>query len=353
MSILPTLDESKIEAFAGQIVSDIGAALGVALVTIGDRLGLFRAMADAQPVSAAELAVRTGTQERYIREWLNAQAAGGYVTYDPDADRYALPPEHAFVLADEQSPVALAGMFPSATAAIGALDEVAERFVSGGGVGWHEHHHDLFHGTARAFGAKYRASLVSEWLPALDGVVARLEAGARVADIGCGHGDSAVIIAEAFPRATVVGIDSHAGSIDAARAAAREAGVEDRVTFEVAGAGGLAGTYDLIAFFDSLHDMGDPVAAASSARAALAPGGTCLLVEPNAGDRIEDNLNPVGRSYYGFSALLCTPGALSQGDTALGTQAGEARLREVLLAGGFTQVRRAAETPFNLVLEAR
>jgi 2-polyprenyl-3-methyl-5-hydroxy-6-metoxy-1,4-benzoquinol methylase len=354
MSILPTIDETKVEAFAGQIVTDVGAALGVALVTIGDRLGLYRAMADGQPVSAAELAARTGTQERYIREWLNAQAAGGYVTYEPTIDRYTLPAEHAFVLADESSPVALAGMFPSATASIQALDEVAERFVSGGGVGWHEHHHDLFHGTARAFGAKYRANLVAEWLPALDGVVEKLQGGAHVADIGCGHGESAIIIAEAFPNTTVVGYDSHPASIEAARERAREAGVDDRVRFEIATAGDIGGErYDLVAFFDSLHDMGDPVAAARRASAALAPGGSCMIVEPFANDRIEDNLNPVGRCYYAFSTLLCTPGALSQGGTALGTQAGEARLREVLLAGGFNEVRRAAETPFNLVLEAR
>jgi len=353
MSTLPTIDEAKIEAFAEKITTDVGAALATVLVAVGDKLGLFRAMADAQPVTAAELAQRTDTQERYIREWLNTQAAGGYVTYDPGADRYTLPPEHAYLLADDQSPLALAGMFQSAAATIESRHAVAERFVSGGGVGWHEHHHDLFDGTARAFAAKYRASLIAEWLPALDGVVEKLETGGRVADIGCGHGSSSILIAEAFPSATVVGYDYHADSIAAAREAAREAGVEDRVSFEVVGADGYAGSYDLIAFFDSLHDMGDPVAAARRARAALAPGGTCMIVEPFAGDRIEDNLNPVGRVYYGFSTLLCTPGALSQGETALGTQAGEARLREVLVSGGFVTVHRAAETAFNLVIEAR
>ncbi len=354
MSILPTIDEAKIEAFVGQIASDIGAALGAALVTVGDRLGLYRAMADGQPVSAADLADRTGTQERYIREWLNAQAAGGYVTYDPEQDSYTLPPEHAFVLADEQSPLALAGMFQSATAVIEGRHRVAERFVAGGGVGWHEHSHDLFHGVERAFAANYRASLVSEWLPALDGVVEKLERGARVADIGCGHGASTILMAQAYPNATFVGYDYHAESIAVARERAAEAGVSDRVRFEIATVEGLGDErYDLVAFFDALHDMGDPVSAARHARAALAEGGTCMLVEPFANDRIEDNLNPVGRVYYGYSTLLCTPGALDQGDLALGTQAGEGKLREVLQAGGFGEVRRAAETPFNLVLEAR
>ncbi len=354
MSILPTIDEAKIEAFVNQVATDVGAAVGVALAAVGDQLGLYRAMADGQPVSAAELAARTGTQERYIREWLNNQAAGGYVTYDPGEDAYTLPAEHAFVLADEQSPLALAGMFLSTTAAIDGRARVAERFRDGGGVGWHEHHHDLFHGVERAFAANYRASLVSEWLPALDGVVEKLENGARVADVGCGHGASSILMAQAFPNASFVGYDYHAESILVARARAREAGVEDRVTFEIAGADGYGGErFDVIAFFDSLHDMGDPVAAARQAAAALAPGGSCLLVEPFANDRIEDNLNPVGRFYYGMSTLVCTPGALDQGETALGTQAGEAKLREVLLAGGFGSVRRAAETPFNLVIEAR
>ena len=348
------IDEARVEAFVGQIATDIGAALGAALVTIGDRLGLYRAMADGQPVSAAELAARTETQERYVREWLNNQAAGGYVTYDPGSDRYTLPAEHAFVLADESSPLALAGMFQSAGAVFDGRMRVAERFRSGGGVGWHEHHDDLFHGVERAFAANYRASLVTEWLPALDGVVEKLERGARVADVGCGHGASTILIAQAFPEAELVGYDYHPESIATARTRAQEAGVGDRVRFEIASADGFAGErYDLIAFFDALHDMGDPVAAVRRAAAGLAPDGSCMVVEPFANDRIEDNLNPVGRVYYGYSTLVCTPGALSQGGTALGTQAGEAKLREVLQAGGFGSVRRAAETPFNLVIEAR
>jgi SAM-dependent methyltransferase len=350
-----TLDETRIEAFAGQIVDDVGAALGTALVTIGDRLGFYRAMADAQPVSAAELAARTGTHERYVREWLNAQAAGGYVTYIADSDRYVLPAEHAFVLADEESSVALAGMVQAAAAAFGGREHVVERFRSGDGLGWHEHHHDLFHGTGRAFGAKYRAQLVSEWLPALDGVVDRLTAGGRVADIGCGHGVSTILMAEAFPASTFVGFDYHVASIEAAREGAAAAGVDDRVGFEIARADDYPGDgYDLVAFFDSLHDLGDPVGAAARACRALGPDGVCLVVEPYAGDTIEQNLTPLGRAYYGFSALVCTPGSLSQdGRAGLGTQAGARRLTEVLKAGGFTRVRLATETPFNLVLEAR
>jgi SAM-dependent methyltransferase len=350
-----TIDEARVEEFLGQVASEIGAALNVALVTIGDRLDLYRAMADSQPVHAEELAARTGTHARYVREWLNAQAAGGYVTYDPATDRYTLPAEHAFVLADEASPLAMAGSFQAANAAIESREAVEQRFRTGEGLGWHEHHHDLWHGTERSFGANYRANLVSEWLPALDGLVDKLERGAKVADVGCGHGYSTVLLAQAFPRSTFVGYDYHPASIETARRRAAEAGVEDRVSFEVAGADDYAvDGYDLIAFFDALHDLGDPVAAARHARAALAEDGTCMIVEPFAGDSIEDNLNPVGRLYYGFSTLVCTPGSLSQdGRAGLGTQAGEPRLRKVLEAGGFGAVRRVAETPFNLVLEAR
>jgi SAM-dependent methyltransferase len=352
---MQTLDQSRIEAFAGQIAIEVGAALNAALVTVGDRLGLYRAMADAQSVTAAELAARTATHERYVREWLNAQAAGGFVTYDAATDTYTLPAEHAFVLADDDSPLAMAGIYQAATAIMDGREHVAERFRTGAGLGWHEHHHDLFSGTERAFGANYRMHLVADWLPALTGVVGKLERGAAVADVGCGHGASTILMAQAFPRSAFTGIDIHAASIEIARRRAVEAGVEDRVRFEVASATDYAaGGFDLIAFFDALHDLGDPVSAARHARAALAPDGTCLLVEPFANDRIEDNLNPVGRMYYGFSTLVCTPGSLSQpGRAALGTQAGEARLRDVMLEGGFGSVRRAAETPLNLVLEAR
>jgi SAM-dependent methyltransferase len=352
---MQTLDQARVEAFAGQVATEIGAALNAALVTVGDELGLYRAMADGEPITPAELAARTDTHERYVREWLNAQAAGGFVSYDSTEDSYTLPAEHAFILADESSPVAMAGIFQAATAVIDGRTRVAERFRSGDGVGWHEHHDGLFCGTERSFGANYRMHLVSEWLPALTGVVEKLERGARVADVGCGHGASTILMAQAFPASTFTGIDAHGESIITARARAQAAGVGDRVHFQVADATEYAGGgYDLIAFFDALHDLGDPVGAARHAHAALAEGGSCLLVEPFAGDRVEDNLNPVGRMYYGFSTLLCTPGSLSQpGRAGLGTQAGEARLREVMLEAGFGSVRRAAETPLNLVLEAR
>jgi SAM-dependent methyltransferase len=355
MAAIPTLDEARVEAFVGQIATEIGATLGAALVNVGDRLGLYRAMADSQPVSAADLAARTDTRERYVREWLNTQAAGGYVTYDPATDTYTLPAEHAFVLADESSPLAMAGMFQSAAAVFDGRMRVADRFRAGGGVLWGEHHDDLFCGVERAFAANYRAHLVADWLPALDGVTEKLERGGRAADIGCGHGASTILMARAFPAASFVGYDFHAESIAVASERAAEAGVADRVRFEVAGADGYPGErYDLVAFFDALHDMGDPLGAARHARAALAEDGTCMIVEPFAGDRIEDNLTPVGRVYYGYSTLLCTPGALAQdGPEALGTQAGEARLAGLLRDAGFTSVRRAAETPFNLVLEAR
>jgi SAM-dependent methyltransferase len=347
------IDERKLDAFVGLVATEIGAAANAALVSIGDELGLFRAMADGRPVSSAELASRTGTQERYVREWLAAQAASGFLELGEDG--YVLPPEHALVLADEQSPFAMIGAFQSAGAAIKARERVAERFVTGDGLGWHEHHHGLFHGVERAFAAGYRAYRVAEWLPALDGVVERLEAGGSAADVGCGHGASTILMAQAFPTARFVGIDYHAESIAVARERAAAAGVEDRVTFAVAGAGEIPGSgYDLVAFFDVFHDLGDPLAAARSAASVLAPDGCCMLVEPFAGDRVEDNLHPIGRFYYAMSTLVCTPGSLSQpGRAGLGTQAGEARLREVLQAGGFGAVRRAAETPLNIVLEAR
>jgi SAM-dependent methyltransferase len=352
---MQTLDQTRVEAFAAQIATEVGAALNAALVTVGDQLGLYRAMADGQPVSAGELAVRTNTHERYVREWLNAQAAGGFVNYDSDEDSYTLPAEHAFILADDSSPVAMAGIFQAATAVMDGRTRVAQRFRTGEGVGWHEHPDGLFCGTERSFGANYRMHLVHEWLPALSGVVEKLERGARVADVGCGHGAATILMAQAFPTSTFTGIDVHAESIATARQRAQDADVADRVTFEVADASGYAASgYDLIAFFDALHDLGDPVGAARHARVALADDGSCMIVEPFAGDRIEDNLTPVGRMYYGFSTLVCTPGSLSQpGRAGLGTQAGEAALRQVLLEGGFGSVRRAAETPLNLVLEAR
>lgn len=350
-----SIDNDRLEAFVGQIVDEVGGTLNTALVAIGDRLGLYRAMADSQPLDAAELAARTGTHERHVQEWLNTQAASGFVSYDPQSGRYALPAEQALALTDESSPIAMAGAFQTAMAALDGWERVAESFKTGAGVGWHEHHHDLFDGTERFFAGTYRAELVGSWLPALDGVVEKLEAGARVADVGCGHGASTILMAEAYPRSTFVGYDYHRESIATASQRAEAAGVAERVAFAVGAADEYpTDGYDLIATFDALHDMGDPVAAARHAREALGDDGTWMIVEPRAGDRVEDNLNPVGRFYYAFSTLACTPGSLAQpGRAALGAQAGEARLSEVIEVGGFSRVRRATESPFNVVLEAR
>jgi SAM-dependent methyltransferase len=351
----PALDEAKVGAFVGQALGELGATLNAALVVIGDELGLYKAMAGAGPLSPAELAERTGTSERYVREWLNAQAAGGFVEYDPADRRYTLPPEQAYVLADESSPYFLPGAFQLMTASVRDEPQIREAFRSGAGVGWHEHNHSVFEGCERFFRPGYVANLVASWIPALDGVEAKLLAGASVADVGCGHGASTVLMAEAFPTSRFTGFDYHAESIDRARERAAAAGLSDRVRFEVAPAGAYPGAgYDLVTTFDCLHDMGDPVGAARHVYETLAPDGTWLIVEPFAGDRVEDNLNPVGRVYYGASTLLCTPASLSQEvGLALGAQAGESRLRDVVTSGGFTRFRRAGETPFNLVLEAR
>jgi SAM-dependent methyltransferase len=349
----PALDEAALMAFVGEAVTDVGRLLGGSMVVLGDRLGLYRALADAGPLTPAELADRTGTVERYVREWLSAQAATGYVTYEGDG-RFSLSPEHAVVLTDESSPACVIGAFETALAAVHSTDRLAEAFRSGEGVGWGEHHHDLYEGCERFFRPGYAANLVSTWLPALDGVVERLEAGATVADVGCGHGASTLLMAAAYRRSTFVGFDAHAGSIAGARARTTEAGLGDRVTFETRTAQQVTGQFDLVCFFDCLHDMGDPVGALRAIRSALAPDGTLMLVEPMAGDSVEDNLNPVGAAYYGFSTLLCTPSSLSQEvGAALGAQAGEARLRAVATEAGFTSVRRVAETPFNMVLELK
>ena len=349
------VDPERLEALLGQVVVDCGATANAALVVIGDELGLYRALAEHGPLTPDQLAAATDTTERYVREWLGAQAASGYVDYDPSTQRYSMSPEQAMAFADETSPVFLPGAFEVAIGFVRAGEHVRERFVSGEGYGWHEQDDIVHRGTERFFRSGYQAHLVSEWIPALDGVDDRLRAGGLVADVGCGHGASAILIAQAYPRTQVVGFDYHDASIAEARRRAAEAGVANRVRFEVAAADSFPGRdYDLVACFDSLHDMGDPVAAARHVRAALAPDGTWLLVEPRAGDRVEDNLNPVGRLYYAGSTLACTPNALSQdGSTALGAQAGEARLRDVVTAGGFSRFRRAGETPFNLVLEAR
>jgi 2-polyprenyl-3-methyl-5-hydroxy-6-metoxy-1,4-benzoquinol methylase len=322
---------------------------------MGDKLGLYRALAGTGGLSPEELAERTGTAERYVREWLNAQAAGGYVQYDPDSGSYSLAPEQAVALTDSQSPAYLPGFFQIAVGSVIDSPKILEAARSGDGFGWHAHVHDVHEGCERFFRPGYNAHLMSEWLPALDGVVEKLERGARVADVGCGHGASTILMAQAFPSSTFVGSDYHEGSIDTALTRAQEAGTAGRTRFEATPAAAYGGTgYDLVTMFDCLHDMGDPVGAARHVRSTLAPDGTWMIVEPNAGDRVEDNLNPVGRAYYGFSTLLCTPASLSQEvGLALGAQAGEARIRDVVTAGGFTRFRRAAETPFNLVFEAR
>jgi SAM-dependent methyltransferase len=348
------LDMEKLEAFVFRAVDEVGATLNTALVVMGDRLGLYKALAGAGPLTPTELAERTGTAERYVREWLNAQAAGGYVEYDPESGRYTLPPEQALALTDSESPAYLPGFFQIALGSVIDSPRIAEAAETGEGVGWHQHNHNVFEGCERFFRPGYAANLLTSWLPALDGVVDKLEQGASVADVGCGHGSSTILMAKAFPSSRFTGSDYHDGSIETARQRAAEAGI-DNAEFQVAPAAGFEGAkYDLITMFDCLHDMGDPVGAARHVREAIAPDGTWMIVEPRAGDRVEDNLNPVGRAYYGFSTLLCTPASLSQEvGLALGAQAGEARIRDVVTSGGFTRFRRAAETPFNLVFEAR
>jgi SAM-dependent methyltransferase len=349
------INEAKLEAFMGQAVTDMGAIISAPLMVIGEKLGLYKAMAHAGPLTSQDVAERSGAAERYVREWLGNQAAGGYVTYDPDSDRYTLPDEQALALADEDSPLYILGVYDSVASLYADEDQILEAFRSGNGMGWHEHDHRLFRGTERFFRPGYRAHLVAEWIPALAGVQEKLEGGAKVADIGCGHGASTVIMADAFPKSEFFGFDYHDASIERAREAAAEAGVGDRIKFEVSSAKEFPGDdYDLVCVFDCLHDMGDPVGASAHVLQSLDSDGTWMIVEPFANDKVEENLNPVGRVFYGASTVICTPASLSQEvGLALGAQAGEARLTEVLKQGGFTRVRRATETPFNLILEAR
>jgi 2-polyprenyl-3-methyl-5-hydroxy-6-metoxy-1,4-benzoquinol methylase len=350
-----TINPDKLHEFLGRGIVDFGAVFHAANVLIGDKLGLYKKLAVSGPINSTELAKATGTAERYVREWLASQTAGGYVSYDSGKGQYFLTEEQAFGLADENSPAFLPGAFQVALAAVKAEPKIAEAFRTGAGVGWHEHDVGLFHGTERFFRPGYAANLVSSWIPALDGVAPLLKKGAKVADVGCGLGSSTILMAQAYPNSTIVGFDYHAPSIELARQRAVEAGVGERVRFEVAKAKEYPGNdYDFVTFFDCLHDMGDPKGAAAHVRETLKPTGTWMIVEPFANDRVEDNLNPVGRAYYSASTLICTPASLSQEvGAALGAQAGEARLREVVLGGGFTRFRRAAETPFNLVLEAK
>lgn len=347
-------DQDKLNNFLGRMVGDLGAIATGALVLLGDRLGLFKAMQTGEHLTVAELAQKTGTHERYVREWLAAQAAAGYVDYDAGADKFYLNPEQAMVFAQEDSPAFMAGAFELLSAMWLDEQKVEEAFRSGEGLGWHDHSQCLFRGTERFFRPGYNANLVSSWLPSLQGVIEKLQHGAHVADVGCGHGASTVVMARAFPNSFFVGFDYHPASIERARKAAADAGVTANTRFEVAQAKNYPGTYDLVAFFDCLHDMGDPVGASAHVRETLQPDGTWMIVEPFAHDRLSDNLNPVGRLYYAASTMVCTPASLSQEvGLGLGAQAGEARLRQVVTAGGFTRFRRAAETPFNMVLEAR
>ncbi len=349
------LNEAKLHDFVMKAVGEMGAAMNAALIVIGDKLGLYKAMAGAGPMTSTELAAKTGTSERYVREWLAAQAAGQIVTYDAATQQYTLPPEQAFALADEMSPVFLPGAYYIISACMKDEAKITDAFRNGNGVGWHEHDSCLFIGTERFFRPNYRAHLINEWIPALDGVEAKLKSGARAADVGCGLGTSTILMAQAYPKSTFTGFDYHPESIELAREAARKASVSDRVKFEVAKAKDYPGSdYDFIAFFDCLHDMGDPVGAARHVRETLSPNGTWMIVEPFANDKLEDNLNPIGRIFYSASTMLCTPASLSQEvGLGLGAQAGEARLADVLKSAGFKSVRRAAETPFNIILEAR
>jgi SAM-dependent methyltransferase len=349
------IQEAELNAFMGQFVGDLGATINAATVVIGDRLGLYKALDHAGPSTSEQLASATGTHERYVREWLRGQAAGGYVTYDPDTDTYSLSEIQSFTMAQEDSPAFVPGAFQLATSTIKDEPLITEAFRTGKGVGWHEHNGDLFQGTERFFRPGYAANLVESWLPSLDGVTDKLVAGAKVADVGCGFGASTILMAKAFPRSTFVGFDYHEASIDHATKAAADAGVGDRCTFEVASAAEYPGTgYDLVGTFDCLHDMGDPLSAAQHVLRSLAADGTWLIVEPFANDKVEDNLNPVGRVFYNASTMICVPASLAQDvGLGLGAQAGESAIGAIATEAGFGSFRRATETPFNLVLEAR
>jgi SAM-dependent methyltransferase len=351
----PALDEAKLNEFMNKAVGDMGAAMNASLIALGEQLGLYKAMGSGEPMSSAEIAQKTGTAERYVREWLNAQAAGGYVNYDPAAGKYWLSPEQAFALAQDDSPAYIPGFFLAAVSVAHDVERLMQGFRSGEGVGWHEHHHWLFEGTEKFFRPGYNANLLSAWIPALEGVEEKLKKGAKVADVGCGHGASTIIMARAFPNSQFIGFDYHSGSIERARTLAEQANLGNRVVFEVASAKAYPGNdYDLVTFFDCLHDMGDPVGAARHVFRSLKPGGSWMIVEPRAEDNVEGNLHPIGRIFYAASTMICTPASLSQEvGLALGAQAGEKRIGEVVKSGGFTNFRRAAETPFNLVFEAK
>ena len=349
------VDPDRLMAFVFRAVEEAGAALNCALVVMGDRLGYYRSLADSGASTPAELAQRTDTDEHYAREWLNAQAAGSFVTYDPATGRYHLPPEQAVALSDETSPAFVGGLFQTAYGTVCDANRIIEAARTGDGVGWGDHCTDVHAGCERFFAPTYAAHLVADWLPALDAVVDKLTAGAAVADVGCGHGASTILMAQSFPASTFHGIDGHDGSITTARVRAADSGASSQVSFETAAADAFAGgPYDLVTMFDCLHDMGDPIGAARHVRAAIADDGTWMIVEPAAGDHVADNLSPIGRAFYGFSTLLCTPSSLAQPvGLALGTQAGPAKIRDVVTAAGFTRFRLVAQTPFNNVFEVR
>jgi hypothetical protein len=347
------MNEEKLNALVGQLLQDLGGGASTALVRIGDQLGIYKALQNTDPMTSTELAEATGLAERYLREWLSAQAASGYVSYDPNGDKFSLSPEQSAIFADEDSPAFLTPAFDAVAAYLGNQDAVAEGFKTGAGIGWGNQTECLFCAVAKFFRPGYKANLVGSWLPALDGVVEKLERGIKVADVGCGHGISTVIMAEAFPNSQFTGFDFHEGSIIEARGHAKEHGL-DNLQFETSLAKEYPGKYDLVCIFDCLHDMGDPAGAMAHVHSSLASEGTCMVVEPQAGDSLADNLNPIGRLFYSASTMVCVPTSLSQEvGAALGAQAGETRLREVMMSGGFSNVRRATETPFNMVLELR
>ncbi|HVP55025.1 MAG TPA: class I SAM-dependent methyltransferase [Candidatus Eisenbacteria bacterium] len=350
----PQLDMDKLNAFIGRFVTDFGAAAHAGMVVIGEKLGLYKALAEG-PMTPSELAAKTQTDERYVSEWLASQAAGGYVTYNDASHKFSLSEEQAFALAREDSPAYLPGAFELVLGSLAAVPRIAESFRTGAGMGWHEHADGVFNGCEKFFRPGYAANLMSSWIPALEGVAGKLEAGARVADVGCGKGASTILMAKAYPKSQFYGFDYHDKSIEAARETAQREGVADRVNFEVAPAKQFPGSdYDFVAVFDCLHDMGDPVGAARHVHQSLSRDGTWMIVEPFANDQLKDNLNPVGRVYYSFSTLLCTPCSRSQEvGLCLGAQAGETRIREVVGSAGFSRFRRATETPFNIVYEAR
>lgn len=349
------VDQDKLNQFLGKFVADFGATLHAPTVIIGEKLGLYKAMAGAGELTSNELASKTGTAERYVREWLASQAASGYVMYNHLSKKYWLTPEQAFTLADENSPAYLPGAFYISAAVFKDEPRLLEAFKTGTGVGWHEHDSYLFRGTEKFFRPSYAGNLVPSWLPALDGVVAKLVRGGKVADVGCGHGSSTIIMAKAYPNSTFVGYDYHEPSIQAARKAAESEGVSDRVKFEVASAKSYPGKdFDLVTVFDALHDMGDPAGAAAHVRQSLNQDGTWMILEPYANEKLEDNLSPVGRIFYSASTMICTGASLAQEvGLALGSQVSNSRLRELVLKGGFTRFRQATQTPFNRVFEAR